>query len=351
MATGTEQELLQMSLTGKLPASLQQEFDREKEKGNAAYRRSMYQEAVNHYTAAEAINPISPLPPANRSMVYLKMKRFQQARDEAAVAFELHEALPEGERSEKLRVKILLRRATANKELMLMAMAADDFQAVLDLEDNDIAKAELEMLKAKYNITTTSRRRRDSNSSTRNMDATEKIRVISESSARVANGSPAQPKPPTHPKFSGIQDESPLLQIPKPVMQALTSKWCTTSPRSASEFERAWKSLGDSEIAQGTYLLNTVGDQQIANGLLGEGLTPQLLERIVKVLSATVRDNPSYKGRVADMLLALSKVSRFDMLLMFMSTVEKRTVAALVDSLHSRDVSDRDLCALRERYA
>lgn len=347
MESGTEEQLLQLSLTGRLPPSLQKSFDEEKEKGNDAYREGRYHDAVQHYTAAESINPMSPIPPANRAMVFLKLKDFERAKAEASIAHELHESVPEEDRNKRLSAKILLRRATANKELMLFALAAEDYQAVLGLEDNATAQEELRVLQERYGIHPPSPRLR---SSARNSASSEpRIEVMSETTAR-SNGVATKTTRTSRPGLSNDQDDTELVQISKSTMQNLLTKWGNTEPRNAIDFERSWKSLRDDEMAQAKYLLEVVGPQRIEQGILGEVLTAQLLERVVLVLSTALMREPRYKSSIALILLAFTEVSRFSMVLMFLSSGEKRKISILIDSLSKHDVSTEIIDKLGERY-
>lgn len=346
-----------MSISGKLPHDLQQSFDAEKKKGNDAYREARYQDAVTHYNEAEIINPMSPIPPANRSMVYIKLAQFEKAKQEAAIAHELHQALPTEERSDKLLAKILLRRATANKQLLLLALAAEDYQAVLDIEDNHVAKNELAALKAKYNLNPTPRRAAFTERSSE-----KKIQVVSEDENAISlNASIAHietdPKPYPSSRSSqsplppNVQDETALVQLPKSVLEGLVSKWSATPPRSSDEFERVWRSLHQNTLARAKYLIETVGPVCIENGILGENITPQLLEQFVSVLTAAVEHNPAVSTKVSVILQALTSISRFDMLLMFLSSEEKKPIEKLLQSLRANNVPPSDMHLLETSYA
>ena len=351
LATATEEQLLQMSLTGKLPPHLQQSFDAEKEKGNVAYREARYRDAITHYNNAEQVNPMSPIPPANRSMVYIKLKNFKQARDEAAIALEFHGALPKELQTERLLVKILLRRATANKELNLFAMAADDFQRILDIEHNDHAKRELQLLKEKYRINprpTSSRGYRD------NASQQSKIEVLPNSGSsphrRSGNGSSRMRQSGSR-STRPMQDETPLIPLSRAAMDNITLKLTSTRPRSALEFERAWKSLRNDKLAQAKYLVNTVGSEGLKSGILGESVTPQLLESFIEVLTVLIQSDRSISQKTVNILFSLTKVSRFDMLLMFFSTAEKNKVQLLLDILQDAGASMTDISLLRNTFS
>jgi len=347
----TEEELLRMSLTGELPEDIETNFNEEKDKGNKAFREGNYHDAIRHYTAAESANPISPVPPANRAMAQLKLKNYQAAKADASVALELQEAGPLQPSYKQLRCKILLRRATANKELMLLALAAEDFAMVLETDpSNAIAKAELADLKTKYHITPPI-----GPSSSRSGSGRGRIEVVAE---RGSQGSPTQNGTAPHAQVrekrarpTSLQDETALVELPEHVMDTLVSKWNSYPPRSASEFERAWKSLKGNKLGMAKYLLDIVGESRLAGGVLGETLTPQLLEEIIDVLSVAVSTDAAVSRPVADLLLSMTKVSRFDMLLMFLSPSDKRPFSMLMDTLRRNCVDPHKISALQASYS
>lgn len=347
MSSGTEEDLLRMSLTGTLPPESQASFESAKDAGNVAFRERRYKDAVRHYTAAEGINPLSPVPPANRAMAHLKLSNYHGAKADASVALDLYHALPREVQPTSLPVKILLRRATANFELLLYALAAEDFAAVLELDSkNEPAKAQLKLLKEKFGVTPG--RTAAASTAERGKGTSRKIQLITES----VNASVPERRQgvPAHVTVGSIQDETALVELPQNVMDTLVSRWSAVPPMSSLEFERVWKSLQNDQAAQAQYLIHTVGPVRIANGLFGEGLTPQQLEEVVTVLTIALERNRSDGRRVADILLAMTKVSRFNMLLMFLSPEEKVPVSALVNSLQKHGVSAQHISLLKECY-
>lgn len=352
MKSGAEEDLLRMSLTGAFSPESQRAFDAEKDLGNAAFREQRYIDAIQHYTNAENINPLSPVPPANRAMAHLKLSNYQNAKADAAVALELHHALPKHLQSASLPVKILLRRATANFELLLYALAAEDFAAVLQLDPtNQPATAQLKLLKEKFGVVPGKITRPGGRSSARDGSkyARSNIQLLSES----VNGSSSPRQTPQHIRATnrGFQNETALVELPQNVMDTLISKWSAEPPRTTFEFERAWKSLRSDRAALANYLVHTVGSQRLANGLLGESLTPEKLEEIVTMLKVAVDISPANSRAVADILQALTKVSRFEMLLMFFSDQDKQPILALVEALSTHGVPTEQILTLKECYS
>ncbi|KAM4688913.1 sperm-associated antigen 1 [Discoglossus pictus] len=97
--------------------------DREREKGNEAFRSGDYEEAVSYYSRS-----ISVLPSAsaynNRAQAEIKLKNWQNAMNDCQKVLDL----------EPLNLKALLRRATVHKNVCRYQAAADDLKIVLDHE-------------------------------------------------------------------------------------------------------------------------------------------------------------------------------------------------------------------------
>lgn len=366
MSLPAEGELLSASLSGSLPASMQQDFDRHREHGNAAFKTGDFTAAIRHYTDAELVNPLSPLPPANRAQVYLKMRNWQRAREEAAMALELQRALPPNIRNSTLTVKLLLRRATACKELMLVALAAEDYAAVLKLEPgNVLAKNAMQHLKERFHITApASTRRHDSLI----VDATptssrELIRVVSEddvepnkvameiTSTGAEKERSRRAKSKNHEiQPSDLQDETELLALPSSVISSLTARWSSTPPQDAGDFQRAWRSLAHSADAQAQYLVRVVGPQRITSGVLGADVTAQFLMRVVGVLTKLMKKDPEAASEIVKVVDAVTKVERFDMIRLFLSEAESASVGQLLDGLVSAGVDAERASAIRTRF-
>jgi len=98
--------------------------DVEKEAGNAAFKKGLWQDAIERYSAALQLD--SALLPAlnNRAMAHLKMGQHQAAEEDCSKVLQ----------QEPGNVKALLRRATAREALGRPFEAQHDLQAVLALE-------------------------------------------------------------------------------------------------------------------------------------------------------------------------------------------------------------------------
>ncbi|KAM9308445.1 sperm-associated antigen 1 [Gastrophryne carolinensis] len=103
---------------------------REKEKGNEAFRSGDYKEAISYYSRSISVEA-SAAAYNNRAQANIKLKNWHNVLNDCGLALHL----------EPNNMKALLRRATANKNLQNYQAAADDLKTVLHKEtENPIAK-------------------------------------------------------------------------------------------------------------------------------------------------------------------------------------------------------------------
>ncbi|XP_041464740.1 sperm-associated antigen 1-like isoform X2 [Lytechinus variegatus] len=100
--------------------------NREKDKGNEAFRASDYQEAILYYTRSLSVVPSAPAY-NNRSLARIKVGEFDGAIEDCTKVLQL----------EPTNIKALLRRGTARKSLKNYKLALQDLQAVLQVEPNN----------------------------------------------------------------------------------------------------------------------------------------------------------------------------------------------------------------------
>ena len=101
-----------------------------KEKGNAAFKESRYEDAIGHYTSAldrGASPQLRAVLLANRAMAHLKTGDFKSCEEDCTTCLS----------SDPRSVKALLRRGTARAFLGELTQAYDDFEAVLGIEPNN----------------------------------------------------------------------------------------------------------------------------------------------------------------------------------------------------------------------
>lgn len=330
-ATIPEEDLLRMSLSSTIPPS--PTFTATKNLGNAAFKAGRYNDALAHYTEAESINPLSPIPPANRAMVHLKMQNYQEARADASIALELHAALIDAPENDPLPIKVLLRRAVACNNLLLFGAAAHDYTKVLELDPrNQDAKKGLKELEIKHGVKPKSK--------------SVMVQVLGETNGKAAASAASKRHVKPH---TTIIDESPLLQLDKMKLKQLGQRWSATTPRNWPQFERAWKSLNNDHVERASYLIHVVGPDALKRGVLGEALTPQLLEQMVASLQSAIQHGCNVPT-VIHLLKALAAVNRFDMVVMFWGNKEKKEFTTFLLELAEMGADYQTISQLQAAY-
>lgn len=370
------------SIDGALPSTSEASFRTERELGNTAYREGRYADAIRHYTQAETINPLSPLPPANRAMVYLKRCEWQKAREEASIALELHDALPTHLHSNDLVIKLHLRRATACTELALYALAVDDYSRVLRVDrTHAVASERLEYLRKTYRIdiptSTGARAGAGSHSSAsriiesellnghhekdkeNNQSSSPMIKIVSNPTNAGNNSSSSTFSTSTsatvrrqrqryqqHERSPHVQDDTPLLSLPEDVSAQLLQDAEREVPRSAGQFDHTWRTLQSDAAAQGRYLVRTVGVHGIRSGVIGPCFTPDMLQRFGHVLS----QQDCNASTLAGVMMAIAEIERFDLVIMFLSAHEKAPFIGLLQRIKDGNVDSSIVEKLHSLY-
>ncbi|XP_061361418.1 uncharacterized protein LOC133305267 isoform X3 [Gastrolobium bilobum] len=98
----------------------------EKDLGNEFFKQKKFKEAINCYSRSIALSPTA-VAYANRAMAYIKLRRFQEAEDDCTEALNLDDRY----------IKAYSRRATARKELGKIKESMEDAEFALRLEPNN----------------------------------------------------------------------------------------------------------------------------------------------------------------------------------------------------------------------
>ncbi|CAG8533388.1 13021_t:CDS:2 [Ambispora leptoticha] len=107
----------------------------EKEQGNESFKRADYSKAVEYYGKAMELDPKEAVYVINRAMAYLRMKEWVKAENDCTAGLHLH----------PYNVKALWRRGIARREQNKLKEAKEDLDHALELDpDNRAVKIELE---------------------------------------------------------------------------------------------------------------------------------------------------------------------------------------------------------------
>lgn len=118
--------------TGMSEREKEMKANREKDKGNEAFRAGDFQEAITYYSRSISLQP-NPPSYNNRALAYLKTKEWMKAESDCNKVLSW----------EPQNIKALLRRGTAQKGKKCFREALADFQLVLELEPNNKRAEEL----------------------------------------------------------------------------------------------------------------------------------------------------------------------------------------------------------------
>lgn len=113
---------------------------REKEKGNECYKKKQYLDAIECYTRAIALKKDDKSLYSNRSLMYLFIHNYQAALKDCNTAIDIYECFESEKRSvqvdydtQRLLIKIYLRKVNALKALKQFSEAHDTLQRVDDI--------------------------------------------------------------------------------------------------------------------------------------------------------------------------------------------------------------------------
>ncbi|KAF5907947.1 RNA polymerase II-associated protein 3, partial [Clarias magur] len=350
----------------------------QKDRGNAYFKEGKYEAAVECYTKGMEADATNVLLAANRAMAYLKLERFAEAEEDCTKAIVLDSTYS----------KAFARRGTARVSLGRLSEAKADFEQLLKLEPgnkqamNELKKLNMEMTPSGLQPADGTQRRTvqpvdkpehlRSTKPLRRIDIEEvggKVtsipefqRVItkasssrSETFSSAASSSEKEMRSEASPcssfPFAKIQKIEELPQpsseppakcttgdsfgkqdvlqkegkVPgktdQPLSPTSTSVQLPPPPTSSFQLEADLRTIGNHPELTYQYLKQIQPDA--FQCIFQNSLEPDVLNKILKVLQSfyTKNEDPSV---ILDILKSLSRVRRFDMAVMFMSSTEKQ---------------------------
>jgi hypothetical protein len=362
----SEDELLRMSLTGAAPASSADEFADAKAAGNACFAAGDYAAAIMHYAAASAADPSSAIPPSNMAMAQLRLNQPVAAAESATTALALLAAHPDRPGTMALLAKTLLRRSGARTQLGMQALAVRDLQEILDLQPgHEEATQKLRSLCAQNPGLNTELRPISRDSSGAAQPRIEEIiRVGDSAEISTTRQHGLRPHANGHHKSIGATANCPSVDASSStaayrsllheqpgvysyVLQSMAERVSTTRPRDGAAFEGAWRTLRGRLLLRSKYIATTVGPARLRGGILGETLTAGLVEEFAAALLTGVNADANLATLAAEVMRALAGLPRFDLMIMFLSGVEKASICELCDRIAALGV---DAASLRASF-
>ncbi|XXG53978.1 hypothetical protein AAC387_Pa03g1975 [Persea americana] len=354
----------------------------EKELGNEYYKQKKYKQAIECYSRSIALSPTA-VAFANRAMAYIKIKKFEEAENDCTEALNLDDRY----------IKAYSRRATARKELgkLKASMEDADFAVRLDPNNQELRKQYTEVKalcdkeirgKTSGAVKTSIQGIQELGSS--KMKATAKDRDSKDGDGKIPSKSPNLMKEIEIRTTTGNRREDQQLdgslggatpdsnvgnsknsnvgnrkQQLKASVQELASQAAAramaaaakniTTPQSAYQFEVSWRALSDDPVLQAR-LLKTIPPTTLPQ-LFKNALSAPILIDIIKCVATFFMEETELAVTI---LYNLSRVSRFDMIILCLSAGDKADLCKIWDEVFSSVVVPAHqaemLAKLRPKY-
>jgi len=333
------------------------EADRERERGNEAYKRGEYSRAIERYDASVAAVETAAAY-ANRAMCWLKLEEWARAEADCSRALEL-DAVAFG-------VKAYQRRGTARREMGKYMDSVMDFEEALRLEPSSkILKEERAKSQRSFEleekIRPTQTRTRilvddDEDGGGMDVDRGDVRRDVSDADADRRDGreiesetretsAPSRRASATSSIDADLVERATAIAASKPIV----------APRNGAEFERSYrremKSTSSTSLARRAELLSLVPADAVTKIFAG-GLEPDVLADVTTV--ALVHWLPTAFDAAVDWLERLPSTSRFAVSLALRPPTARPALTAAFDAAVAAKADDTDatrrLLALRRAF-
>ncbi|KAK6915674.1 Tetratricopeptide repeat 1 [Dillenia turbinata] len=327
----------------------------EKELGNEYFKQKKFKEAIDCYSSSIALSPTA-VAYANRAMAYLKIKKFREAEEDCTEALNLDDRY----------IKAYSRRATARKELGKLKAAIEDSEFALRLEphNQEIKKqhAEVKSLYQKA-ITAEVIQKASEAKETYKKGSQEVVKPKIEVNGSVQDNSSVTSSSLTT-RVTSSQDqnqknhEASKLEL-KESVQELASRAASRAtveaarnikaPQSAYQFEVSWRGLCGDRALQAS-LLKTMSPDALPQ-LFKNALSAPILINIVECIATFFHEEMDFAVSFLD---NLTKVPRFDTIIMCLSSADRTDLARLWDENFCQEAIPIEyvevLSTLRLRY-
>uniref|UniRef100_A0A1A8LAL8 RNA polymerase II-associated protein 3 n=1 Tax=Nothobranchius pienaari TaxID=704102 RepID=A0A1A8LAL8_9TELE len=291
----------------------------EKEMGNKFFKEGKYDDAIECYTRGMAADPYNPVLPTNRATSFFRLKKYAVAESDCNLAIALNSNY----------FKAYARRGAARFALMSYQSALEDYEMVLKLDAGNV-EAENEVTKIREIL-----RQQD---------------VPSEDSQLV--------EPPVDPNQQKQMEEQQRKQ------EAVVHKDRGNAYFKEGKYEAAVECytkgmeadsmnvLLPANRAMAFLKLEKYGHQikpAAYSNIFNNSLEPDIMNQILTTLRDFYMKNEA-PAMILEILSSLAGVRRFDMVVLFMSTQEKKVLKELFDFLLQTEVDQSSVSALQKKY-
>ncbi|CAM8931196.1 unnamed protein product [Rhodiola kirilowii] len=321
----------------------------EKEQGNEYFKQKKYKEAIDCYSRSIGLSPTA-VAYANRAMAYLKIRRFQEAEDDCTEALNLDDRY----------IKAYSRRSTARKELKRFKESMEDADFALKLEPiNQEVKKQYSEAKSMYEKDLLERTagalHRTTQGAEKNKQTAVRLQELSSPpvNSRKATFDSAQKEDLIkRNRKSGMLEQKPSVQelAARAASQAINeAAQNITSPTSAYQFEATWRGFSGDHALQARLLKAT--SPSALPQLFKNALTSTMLVEIIKCLATIFNEEMEL---TVQYLENLTKVSRFDMVVLCLSNADRTEMASIWNNVLSGNATTMEyaerLDNLRPKY-
>ncbi|KAI5326314.1 PREDICTED: RNA polymerase II-associated 3 [Prunus dulcis] len=306
----------------------------EKELGNEYFKQKKFREAIDCYSRSIALSP-SAVAYANRAMAYIKIKSFQEAEDDCTEALNLDDRY----------IKAYSRRATARKELGKLKESIEDAEFALRLEpQNQEIKKQYTEAKSLYDKTILQK------ASGAQENSVQEMRKVGKLDTKV-NGQSIQPVSSSAQitEMTAVQDHTKRNNTTrnpevKASVQELASRAASrvkavaaekiTPPNSAYQFEVSWRGFSGDNARQ-TSLLKAISPSALPQ-IFKNALTVPILLDIIKCVATFFVEEMDL---AVNYLENLTRVPRFDTLIMFLSSSDNADLVKIWDEVFHNEAT------------
>ncbi|XP_007205290.1 RNA polymerase II-associated protein 3 isoform X3 [Prunus persica] len=306
----------------------------EKELGNEYFKQKKFREAIDCYSRSIALSP-SAVAYANRAMAYIKIKSFQEAEDDCTEALNLDDRY----------IKAYSRRATARKELGKLKESIEDAEFALRLEpQNQEIKKQYTEAKSLYDKTILQK------ASGAQKNSVQEMRKVGKLDTKV-NGQSIQPASSSAQitEMTAVQDHTKRNNTTrnpevKASVQELASRAASRvkavaaekikPPNSAYQFEVSWRGFSGDNARQ-TSLLKAISPSALPQ-IFKNALTVPILLDIIKCVATFFVEEMDL---AVNYLENLTRVPRFDTLIMFLSSSDNADLVKIWDEVFDNEAT------------
>lgn len=326
----------------------------EKELGNENFKQKKYQEAIDCYSRSIAFLPTA-VAYANRAMAYLKLRRFQEAEDDCTEALNLDDRY----------IKAYSRRSTARKELRKLKESVEDAEFALRLEpqNQEIKRQHAEskslyekeiLEKAAASLKRAEQGAQRAAKPVIEMSAQNdslQIQTVTSGSRNTGVAAMDIDSKKRNHKTGQEELKASVQELAARAASLATAEAAKniTPPTSAYQFEVSWRGLsGDRSLqAQLLKVTSPVALPRIFKNSLSAPILIDIVRCIATIFNEEIVMSVEY-------LESLTKVSRFDILIMCLPSTDKADLVKMWDHTFLNDGTPAEyvgvLSNLRSKY-